>query len=90
MSQVRQAHLPGNYEMYEPSSNKLGPVICKECWEGYRKETSSPLDTVWVSFKGEKMVWWMCQDHANKLRAKKSGDIQFVRLVQGAKSNPGL
>ena len=76
--------------MYDPSSNKLGPVICKECWEGYHKETSSPLDTVWVSFKGEKMVWWMCQDHANKLRAKKSGDIQFVRLVQGAKSNPGL
>ena len=48
------------------------------------------MDTVWVSFKGEKMVWWMCQDHANKLRAKKSGDIQFLRLIQGAKANPGL
>ena len=90
MSQVRQAHLPGNYEMYEPSSNKLGPVICKECWEGYHKETRSPLDTVWVSFKGERMVWWMCQDHANKLKAKKSGDIQFLKLAQGTITNPRL
>ncbi|HVH14488.1 MAG TPA: hypothetical protein VNA15_02060 [Candidatus Angelobacter sp.] len=90
MSEVRQAHLPGNYEMYTPSSNKLGPVICKECWEGYKKETTGPLDTIWVSFKGERMVWWMCQNHAEKLKAKKSGDIQFLKLAQGTITNPRL
>ena len=90
MSQVRQAHLPGNYELYDPSSNKLGPVVCKECWEGFKKETTAPLDTVWVSFKGERMVWWLCQNHAEKLKAQKSGDIEFLKLVQGAMTSPRL
>ena len=91
MSQVRQAHLPGNYELYDASSNKLGPVVCKECWEGFKKETTAPLDTVWVSFKGERMVWWLCQNHAEKLKAqKKSGEIQFLKLVQGAITSPGI
>ena len=91
MAQVRQAHMPGNYELYDPSSNKLGPVVCKECWEGFKKETTAPLDTVWVSFKGERMVWWLCQNHADKLKAtKKSGDLQFLKLVKGAISNPGI
>ena len=91
MSQVRQAHLPGNYELYDSSLNKLGPVVCKECWEGFRKETTAPLDTVWVSFKGERMVWWLCQNHAEKLKAqKKSGEIQFLKLVQGAITSPRI
>ncbi len=91
MSEVRQAHLPGNYELYDSSSNKLGPVVCKECWEGFKKETTAPLDTVWVSFKGERMVWWLCQNHADKLKAqKKSGDIQFLKLAKGAITSPRL
>ena len=49
------------------------------------------MDTVWVSFKGEPMVWWLCQNHAEKLKTqKKSGDIQFLKLVQGAITNPGI
>ena len=91
MSEVRQAHLPGNYELYDASSNKLGPVVCKGCWEGFKKETTAPLDTVWVSFKSEQMVWWLCQNHADKLKAqKKSGDIQFLKLAKGAITSPRL
>lgn len=48
------------------------------------------MDTIWVSFKGERMVWWMCQNHAEKLKAKKSGDIQFLKLAQGTITNPRL
>jgi len=47
------------------------------------------LDTVWVSFRGERMVWWLCQNHAEKLKAqKKSGDIEFLKLVKGATTSP--
>ena len=71
-------------------SNKLGPVICRDCWEGAGKETTSPLDTVWVSLKGERMVWWLCQNHTEELKAQESNETLFLRLVHGVETNPGL
>jgi hypothetical protein len=88
MVRVLQAHMPGNYELYDLSSSKAGPAICKDCWEKASKRTTDPLDTVWVSTKGGSMIWWLCQDHAEKLKAKKSGNVQFVRLVKGVAPHP--
>jgi hypothetical protein len=88
MVRVLQAHMPGNYELYDLSSSKAGPAICKDCWEKANKRTTRPLDTVWVSSKGGSMIWWLCQDHAEKLKAKKSGNFQFVKLVKGVAPRP--
>ena len=88
MVQVLQAHMPGNYELYDLSSSKAGPAICKDCWEKANKRTTTPLDTVWVSTEGRSMVWWLCQDHAEKLKVKKSGDVRFVKRVKGVVANP--
>ena len=90
MAHVRQAHLPGNYELYDSSSNKLGPAVCRDCWEGASKQTTARLDTVWVSVRGEPMVWWLCQDHVNKYKVQESGEIRFLKFVEGAIPNPSL
>ena len=45
MSLVRQAHMPGNYEMYDPAANKLGPVVCKLCWERFERKNPESLNT---------------------------------------------
>jgi hypothetical protein len=88
MVRVLQAHMPGNYELYDLSSSKAGPAICKDCWEKANKRTTTPLDTVWVSTRGQSIVLWLCQDHAEKLKTKKTGDIRFVKLVKGVVPNP--
>ena len=90
MREVRQAHLPGNYEMYDSSSNKLGPGVCRDCWENSKMENSNSLDTVWVSVKGQPMVWWLCQNHLALLKGRKSSEIKFVRFVPGTVPNPRL
>jgi hypothetical protein len=63
LEEVRQAHLPGNYELYEESSNTLGPPICKHCWEEEHVKNSSSLDTVWLSVDGWPVVLWLCKGH---------------------------
>ncbi len=90
MRQVRQAHLPGNYELYDSSSNKLGPVVCRDCWENAKKETTASLETVWVSVRGEPMIWWLCQNHMALLKGRKSSEIRFVKFVHGAVPDPKL
>ena len=75
---VRQAHLPGNYELYDPLSNAPGPGICKGCWEQAGIRATTSLRTVWVSVEGRPMVWWLCHDHAEAL--KTSG--HYLKLLK--------
>jgi len=88
MVQVLQAHMPGNYELYDLSSSKAGPAICKDCWEKANQTTTNPLDTVWASSRGQPVVFWLCQNHAEELKTKKSGELRFVKLVKGVVPNP--
>ena len=90
MDVVRQAHMPGNYELYNYSSNKLGPVICKTCWELEKKQTTAPIKTVWVSVEGWRMVWWLCRGHADNMKTKRSGVERFLKSVQGVVTNPEI
>jgi hypothetical protein len=69
MDEVRQAHLPGNYELYDQASNRIGPPICKLCWEEAELRNSSSLDTVWLSVDGWNVVWWLCRTHHEGLRS---------------------
>ena len=89
MSVVRQAHLPGNYELYDPSSNALGPAICKGCWEQAGLHQATSLRTVWISVEGTKMVWWLCGDHAD---AMKTGayDLKLLKSVDRVISSPRI
>ena len=90
MSLVRQAHMPGNYELYDQSANKLGPVVCKICWERFKKENPGPMNTVWVSYEGERMVWWLCADCTRTMEAEGYGSARFLRSSQGVITSPGL
>jgi len=69
VSLVRMAHMPGNYELYEPETNSLGPAVCKLCWERFEKKNTALLRTVWVSYKDRPMVWWLCGDCAENVKA---------------------
>jgi hypothetical protein len=88
LSDVRQAHMPGNYELYDEPANRLGPVICKLCWELFNKQEFGSLNTVWVTFEGRRMVWWLCADHMSGL--KTGGQAVFLRSVQGVVQSPGM
>lgn len=55
--------MPGNYELYDPTTNKLGSVICKYCWEASGSQNSESLNTAWVSIDGRKMILWLCNQH---------------------------
>jgi hypothetical protein len=78
MSVVRQAHLPGNYELYDPASNMLGPGICKGCWEDGGVRNTTSLQTVWVNVEGTRMVWWLCNGHLDAMRANPAG-MEFLK-----------
>lgn len=82
--------MPGNYELYSPSKNELGPVICKACWENDEKTTTETLDTVWVSVGGRRMVWWLCNIHAEEVKAKMTGETRFLKIARGVLTNPGM
>jgi hypothetical protein len=90
MAVVRQAHMPGNYELYDSSSNMLGPVICKDCWEQEKKQTTAPLETVWVSVEGWRMVWWLCRGHADLMKARRTGPERYLKSVRGVVKNPQI
>lgn len=89
MSSVRQAHMPGNYELYDESSNRLGPVICKDCWEKGKQQNSSNLQTVWVSVEGRRVVWWLCQGHAEEMRGNPEAG-QFLKSAPGIIVRPEI
>lgn len=63
MAEVRQAHLPGNYELYDVDLTAPGAPICKFCWEKEGVKKSSPLETVWLVKEGKRFVWWLCEGH---------------------------
>lgn len=85
---VRQAHMPGNYELYEETENRLGPVICKDCWEKSGVQNSAALNTVWVSVEGQRRVWWLCGGHADEVRNDRSGAVEFLKVSKGVLSSP--
>jgi hypothetical protein len=89
MSVVRQAHLPGNYELYDSSSNVLGPGICKGCWEQVGVQQTASLRTVWVSVEGRRMVWWLCAGHAGAVKTGGPG-LELLRSENGIISSPGI
>jgi hypothetical protein len=86
MSVVLQAHLPGNYELYDSSTSHTGPPICKGCWEEAKQQTTSNLRTVWVSIEGTRMAWYLCADHAEDL----SGTIEVLKSVDGVTQSPKI
>lgn len=90
MSMVRQAHMPGNYELYDPAVNKVGPVVCKLCWENLGKRNAVSLDTVWVSLKERRMVWWLCGSCAERVRKGGYQSTVFLKQVGGVVRSPGL
>jgi len=90
MSLVRQAHMPGNYEGYDPVANRLGPVVCKLCWERHEKKNSESLNTVWVSYKDRRMVWWLCRDCTESVMAGGYQATLFLKSTDGVIPNPRL
>jgi len=82
--------MPGNYELYEPSTNKLGPVICKACWERFGKQNPESLNTVWISLGGMKGVWWLCQIHTESLRSEGWENASFLRSSKGVVKAPEI
>jgi hypothetical protein len=89
MADVRQAHMPGNYELYDPTENKLGPVICKFCWEQARVQNSASLSTVWVSLEEKRMVWWLCGSHEASVKSEGSM-FTFLKSASGVLASPGI
>ena len=89
MSTVRQAHLPGNYQLADPELTEEGPAICKGCWEGAETQTMESLQTVWVSLAGWRMIWWLCNAHADSIVVTEAGPT-IIRRVDGFVRSPGL
>ena len=90
VSLVRQAHMPGNYETYDPQTNSLGPVVCKLCWERLEKKNSTSLYTVWVSYKDRRMVWWLCGDCTEGVKAGEYQAMMFLKSTEGVIQSPRL
>jgi hypothetical protein len=90
VSLVRQAHMPGNYETYDPETNSLGPVVCKLCWERFEKRNSTSLRTVWVSYKDRRMVWWLCGDCTESVKAGGYQATMFLKSTEGVVPSPRL
>ena len=90
MSLVRQAHMPGNYEMYDPKANALGPVVCKLCWQRFERKNTESLNTVWGSFEDGPMVWWLCKECAESVRAGGYPATTFLKSAEGVILSPGL
>jgi hypothetical protein len=90
MSLVRQAHMPGNYETYDPKTNSLGPVVCKLCWESYERRNSTSLRTVWVTYKDRRMVWWLCRDCTEDIKTGGYQATVFLKSTKGVTLSPRL
>ena len=85
---VRQAHLPGNYELYDDESAVAGPPICKYCWEKARIKNSSSLDTVWITFEDVRLVWWLC--HGHREEASGEGSMKILKIESGLVKSPRI
>ncbi|HUK79635.1 MAG TPA: hypothetical protein VLU91_03110 [Nitrososphaerales archaeon] len=90
VSLVRQAHMPGNCETYDPETDNLGPVVCKLCWERFGRKNSTSLCTVWVSYKGGRMVWWLCGDCTESVRTGGYQATMFLKSMDGVIPSPHL
>jgi hypothetical protein len=88
MPEVRQAHLPGNYELYDSKTNELGPGVCKGCWEGAGRTITPGQFTAWVSDGGRQMVWWLCEGHASRLKEGGPGSPRLLSLARGVLARP--
>jgi hypothetical protein len=88
MGEVRQAHLPGNYELYDPASSEPGPALCKICWEEGGLTNDTSLDTVWVSTDGRDAIWWLCARHREGLESKATEPTKVIRSVRGVARYP--
>jgi hypothetical protein len=82
--------MPGNYEMYDPATNRLGPVVCKLCWERYGKKNSASLDTVWVSYRDRLMIWWLCGACTGSVRTGGYQTTVFLKSTDGVLQSPPL
>ena len=90
MSLVRQAHMPGNYELYDAEANRLGPAVCKLCWERSGKKNPTALNTVWVTHKDRPMVWWLCPGCTGEVRTNGYEATTMLKSAQGVARSPGL
>jgi hypothetical protein len=82
LSEVLQAHLPGNYQLVDEPTGWAGEGICKGCWESGRAKTSTGLETVWVSVEGANLALWLCKGHADSLK------LTVLKRESGAISSP--
>jgi len=82
--------MPGNYETYDAQANRLGPVVCKLCWERFRRKNSASLNTVWVTLKDRRMVWWLCGGCAEAVRAGGYQATKFLKSTEGIIVSPSL
>jgi hypothetical protein len=80
--------MPGNYELYDLASNRLGPTICKRCWEEDGKENAGPLNTVWVMNEERQMVWWLCTGCTESVRGGGDQSVRFVKSSHGLVASP--
>ena len=90
MDEVRQAHLPGNYELLDQTSNEIGPPICKLCWEEAELRNPTSLDTVWLSVDGRNVVWWLCRSHHEELDSGGVASTRVLKSESGAVRSPGI
>jgi hypothetical protein len=82
--------MPGNYEVYDPEMNELGPVVCKLCWERFGKKNSTALCTVWVSYKDRRMVWWLCGGCTQDVKSGEYQSTMFLKSTEGVLPSPRL
>jgi hypothetical protein len=90
MDEVRQAHLPGNYELYDEVSNRLGPPICKLCWENAHQPNSASLHTVWLTVDGWNVAWWLCSGHQKRLGSVEAPSTRILRSEDSVVRSPGV
>jgi hypothetical protein len=90
MDEVHQAHLPGNYELYDPTSGEPGPALCKLCWEEEGKKNEASLDTFWISTGETNEMWWLCAGHQEHLKSMSAKVMTITRSISGAVRYPSL
>ncbi|HEV2227028.1 MAG TPA: hypothetical protein VGR56_09535 [Nitrososphaerales archaeon] len=90
MDEVRQAHLPGNFELYDPESSEPGAALCKGCWEEGGVRNFSALDTVWIKEEGREAMLWLCRGHLENMKSKIGKSGTFLRSVSGVVRYPAL
>jgi hypothetical protein len=88
--EVRQAHLPGNFELYDPDSSEPGAALCKLCWEEESERNTLSLDTAWIMAGGREAIMWLCRGHLESMRSVGEESGTFLRSVSGVVRYPAL